>query len=211
MAIAPGVPFALQAAGRKKGGSQGFAVVLVFVCQLVSVVTVPLTANLVLPQPDRVKLAAGEYVLKIVLFQLLPLVIGYLIADRAAALGRKLVRPALLIFAASAVTLIAMLSGKILTSFATVYGSGGMLAAFALVVLSIGAGYLLGGPDSADRRTLAIGTGLRNIGLASLIATTSFADTDVPAAVIVYLIIQFVTCTIVGVYFTRTSKAAAVA
>jgi predicted Na+-dependent transporter len=108
------------------------------VCRLVSVVTVPLTANLVLPQPDRVKLAAGAYILKLVLFQLLPLVIGYLIADRAAALARKLVRPVLLIFAGSAVAFIAMLGGKILTSFATVYGSGGMLAAFALVVLSIG-------------------------------------------------------------------------
>jgi predicted Na+-dependent transporter len=82
-----------------------------------------------------------------------------------------------------------------------------MLAMLGVTVLAVLFGYLLGGPATSYRRTLAIGTGLRNVGLASVVATGNFADTIVPAAVLTYLLVQFVVCTLVGVYFTRAAKA----
>jgi BASS family bile acid:Na+ symporter len=45
-------------------------------------------------------------------------------------------------------------------------------------------GYLLGGPGIATRRALSLGTGVRNMGVAMLIATGSFRDSPVLEAVI---------------------------
>ena len=46
-------------------------------------------------------------------------------------------------------------------------------------------------------------------GLCILIATTNFAGTDVPAAVLTYLGVQVIVSTLVGMYFKRTTEAAA--
>ena len=52
---------------------------------------------------------------------------------------------------------------------------------------------------------LAIGTGLRNIGLCALAATSSFSDPLIAATVLTYFLIQFVITTLFGVYFARTA------
>lgn len=206
MAICPGVPFALQAAGREKGGSVGLAIVMIVVLQAVSVITVPLTLNWILPDDAKAHLEMGSFVVKLILFQIVPLLLGYLVAERATPLADKLKRPVLLIFAASALALVALLGDQMLKSLEVVYGSGGLFASLILVILSLVVGWLLGGPQIRYRRTLAIATTLRNIGLASVVATSNFSGTDAPETVIDYLIIQFVICTIVGVIFARTAK-----
>ena len=47
MALAPGVPFLVRAAGRTPGGSLGFAAALAFVMPALSIVTIPLTARFI--------------------------------------------------------------------------------------------------------------------------------------------------------------------
>lgn len=207
MAIAPGVPFVLQAAGRSRGGSQGLAVVLVVVLQAVSVITVPLTLLWVLSDDEKAHIPMGSFVLKLVLFQILPIVVGYIVGQRAPSVAKKLERPLLLIFLLSAIAVVALLGSKIGDAFAEIYGSGGLLASLLLVVLSTAIGWLLAGKYPAYRRTLAIGTTLRNIGLASVVATANFPGTSAPEAVMTYLVIQFAVATIVGIYFQRSAKA----
>jgi len=86
-----------------------------------------------------------------------------------------------------------------------------MLTALVIVVLSAATGWALGRPESEYSRTLSIGTALRNIELCSLIATTNFADTLVPAAVMTYFMVQVIVCSIIGAFFKRTAKPAATA
>jgi bile acid:Na+ symporter, BASS family len=207
MAIAPGVPFVL-AAVRKKGGSLGFAVALAFFLPLLSIVTVPITAALVLPAAAKAELPMAKFVVTLVLFQLVPLVIGIVVGGRAPSLAAKLARPLQFVFFAAVILLIALLMPTIAHSIATIYGSGGMFAELCLVLLSFGIGWLLGAPRREDRRVLAIGTALRNIGLGALIATSSFSQPEVAAAVMTYFVIQFVVTSIAGVYFTRTADEA---
>ena len=209
MAIAPGVVFALQAGGRKKGGSLGFAVELEFIMPALSVVTFPFLALLVLPASQKAHLPIGQFVMTLVLFQLAPLLVGMLLGERAPALAEKLARPLVIIFLASVVTLLVLLGPKIVEGVTSVYGSRGIMAMLAVVVLSLATGWLLGGPGREYRRTLSIATGLRNIGLAAVVATVSFPGTQVAAAVVTYLVVQFVVCALVGVYFARTAKSAA--
>jgi len=206
MAIAPGVPFVL-ASVRKRGGSLGLAVELALFLPTLSIVTVPATAALVLPTAAEAQLPIARFVVTLLLFQLLPLLIGIVVGGRVPG-AAKLARPLQFVFLAAAIALIILMLPAIVRDVASIYGSRGMLATLCLVLLSLGTGWLLGAPAREDRRVLAIGTALRNIGLCALVATSSFSRPEIAATVIVYFVIQFIVTTIVGAYFTRTAKEA---
>ena len=192
MAIAPGVPFVPFAAGHKKGGSLGFAICLAFLMPAISIVTVPITAPLVLPSGAEAHIPGMSLIVNIVVFQLLPLLIGLTIAQRAPELAGKLIRPVNLLFIVTLLIVLALLLPQIVKGVATVYGSRGLITALLLVLLSIATGWVLGGTNSRYRYTAAIGTALRNVGLALLVATGSFPGTGVAAMVMSYFIIQIV-------------------
>jgi BASS family bile acid:Na+ symporter len=204
MAIAPGVPFVL-ASVRKRGGSLGFAIALELVMPLLSVITVPLTAALVLPAAAGA-IPVGQFVKTLVLFQLVPILAGMVVGYRAPTLAQKLARPLQLVFFIAAIALIVLVFPKLVESVTKVYGSNGMLAMLCLVLLSLAVGWTFGGPARENRRVLAIGSTLRNVGLCALIATTSFRQVQVISAVMCYFIIQFVVVTLTGIYFTRTAE-----
>ena len=209
MAIAPGVPFVVVSGGRKKGGSLGFAVALAFIMPTLSVFTVPLTAQLVLPAGSAAHVPAPHILTTLALFQLAPLIAGMLVAASAPSVAGKLERPVGIIFLLDAIALIVLLGPKIIQSFTSAYGSHGIYADLALIVLSLITGWLLGGPQATYRHTLSIATALRNIGLCAVVAAADFPNGLVAAAVMTYFILQFVVCIVVGLYYTRTSKSAA--
>lgn len=62
-------------------------------------------------------------------------------------------------------------------------GYAGMLA---LLVASLGIGWLLGGGGLANRKTMALTTSLRNAGVALVIVTQSFPDTAAVTAVVAF-------------------------
>jgi bile acid:Na+ symporter, BASS family len=210
MAIAPGVPFVLIGA-RKKGGKLGLAVSLAVIFPLLSILTVPITAAFVLPVGEQAELPLKQFVVTLLAFQLLPLVIGIVLADRAPAVADKLEKPLRFLFIASILAIFILLGPRLIDSIGTVYGSRGIFAAFCIVVISVVTGWLLGGPEIPERRTLSIGTGLRNIGLCALVATVSFSgEPRVAAAVLAYFLVQVVVTTLLGAYYTRTVERAAV-
>jgi len=205
MAIAPGVPFVLFGV-RKKGGHLGFAVALAALLPLLSIVTVPLTAALVLPATSEARLPLAQFAMTLVLFQLLPLLIGGIIGYRLPQLAERLAKPIQWIFFASTLVLLIALVPRIIREVASIYGSLDILASFLLVILSFLTGWLLGGPAPENRRVLALGTTLRNIGLCALIATTNFPESDVIAAVMTYLLVQAIVVAIASIVFTRTAQ-----
>ena len=209
MAIAPGVPFLVRAAGRTSGGSLEFAAALTFFMPALSIVTIPLTARFVLPPDAQAHLPAVQLIVTLVVFQLVPLLIGMLVAARAPAIAAKLVRPLTLLFILAILVLLLLLGGRLVEAVTSVYGSHGMLAMLIISILAVAAGWLLGGPEPEHRRTLAIATPLRNVGTCAVIATASFPGTLVSAAVMTYLLIQFVVTIIFRIYFHRSATAAA--
>ncbi len=119
---------------------------------------------------------------------------------------RSLDKPLLVVFAVALLVLIVFIFPTIIKSFASVYGTYGLISALILVLLSIGTGYLLGGPDPAYRHTLSIATALRNIGLAALVANADFAGTLVGASVMTYFFIQFILADGCGQGFRRQDQ-----
>jgi len=207
MAIAPGVPLVL-AQVRKRGGRLSLAVELAVALPLLSIITVPLTAAWVLPASVKAELPLGQFAVTLLLFQLLPLLLGIFVGARFPGAAARLTAPFNYIFFAAAIALLALLSRAVIHGVESVYGSRGMLAMLTLTLLSMAAGWLLGGPAREDRRILGIGTTLRNVGLCSLIATTTLRSSEIAASVLMYLLIQFVVVTLFGAYFTRRAKEA---
>jgi BASS family bile acid:Na+ symporter len=208
MAIAPGVPFVL-ASVRKRGGRLALAVELAVLLPLLSIVTVPITAALVLPSIAESHLPFGKFATTLVLFQLLPLLLGILLGARSQEFARRLGRPLQFIFFGSALVLIVLLFPQIVGSIGSVFGSRGMFAMLSIVLLSMATGWLLGGPATEDRRVLGIGTTLRNVGLCALIATANLPNKRIAASVLTYLLIQMIVSTIFGSIFKRKTAAAA--
>jgi BASS family bile acid:Na+ symporter len=207
MAIAPGVPFVV-ASVRQKGGRLGLAVALALFLPLLSLVTIPLTAAWVLPAAAEARLPLAQFVLTLILFQIVPLLVGIVVGQRFPEAATRLGRPSQIVFFAAVIVLIVLLGPSLVRGVVSVYGSNGMWAMLCLVVLSMATGWLLGGPARVDRRVLGIGTTLRNIGLCALIATTTFRDQEVAAAVLTYFLIQAVVSTLFGIYFRRTAEVA---
>jgi BASS family bile acid:Na+ symporter len=66
----------------------------------------------------------------------------------------------------------------------------GLAAMVALLVVSLAAGYLLGGPGRASRKTVALATSLRNIGVSVVVASSHQAGSATLAAVVGYAIVE---------------------
>lgn len=206
MAISPGVPFVVLSGGRKKGGSLGLAVSLAFLMPAISIITVPITAHFVLPGSQ---IESRSIIASLFVFQLVPLLLGMFVNDRAPQAASRLQRPVGLVVLVAIILILALLAPKIVSSIGSVYGSLRILAILVIVLLSAVTGWLLAIDHPQYRRTLAVGTTLRNIGLAAVIATTTFAGTEVAAAVLTYFVIQFIVALLIGAVFTRMAKRSA--
>jgi BASS family bile acid:Na+ symporter len=210
MSMAPGVPFLVNSAGRKQGGSLSFALEIAFLFSAVSIITVPITAALVLPPGSLDSIPAAHVLGTLVAFQLVPLIVGALVAPRLQVAAReRSVKILHLIFFVAVAGLVVALFPKLLSSIASVYGWGHLLIIAAIGAFSIAAGWLLGGPQREYRRTLSIATLMRNIGLCALLATSNFEGTLVAPAVIAYFAITFCLSIPFRVYYARTAAAAA--
>jgi BASS family bile acid:Na+ symporter len=207
MAIAPGVPFVL-ASVRKRGGRLALAVELAIFLPLLSIVTVPLTAAWVLPASAEAELPLRQFATTLLLFQLAPLILGIVIGERFPQLAQRLGRPLQILFFLAVIALLVVLAPQLVRDVASIYGLGGMWVMLILTLLAAGTGWLLGGPYAEDRRILAIGTMLRNIGLCALLAT-SFGGGKVAATVLTYLVIQMIVSSLLGAYFARRAREAA--
>ena len=159
---------------------------------LLSIVTVPVTAACVLPA-RRGGAAAGRRSSSstLVLFQLLPLLIG-IASDEAAQRRLAALRaPSQIVSSSPASSCWSLLAPKFASGVASVYGSNGMWAMLCIACCCRWS------PDgfsavllAEDRRVLAIGTALRKSGSALVIATTNFRGTMVVAAVIDLLLVS---------------------
>jgi len=156
---------------------------------LLMVISVPMTllllrvSRLVPSIPD---LNLVPVLLFLVGFQTVPIVIGFIVREKfkhRADLSRKIAMgcsiATLLVF----IALSQIVSRKPLSDL---YGSGALIASALLVVTSLILGWLLGGPDPNVRKSLAMGTSLRNVGLSLFFAWTFFPSTLASETVSVY-------------------------
>jgi BASS family bile acid:Na+ symporter len=121
--------------------------------------------------------------------QLLPLLFGLLLRHWRPQLADRLLRPFELVSKVLNLGVAALILAsqfRMLTEI-RIKGFVGMLV---LLVASLVIGWLAGGPGRDNRRTMALTTSLRNVGVGLVIATGNFAGTPAVSAALAYGIVE---------------------
>jgi BASS family bile acid:Na+ symporter len=168
-------------------GNTGYAVGLMCLQIIVSLVYVPLLISVLLPE---VSINHFKLVMKLVLFVLLPLMGGLLRKARHELAAAKMEH---VLHKISMVSLIIVFVLLIAAKFALVLDILHLEVVLTVIVylaLSFAAGYLLGGPNPDTRMTLAVGSILRSGGIALVVASQAFSDPKVIVMIMSILILM---------------------
>jgi BASS family bile acid:Na+ symporter len=184
LALAPGGLFALQFA-RVSQGNRVLAVGLLVVLTLVAVVVTPVLIGLFFPPAQAGKMPFAWLMLLLLLLAVVPLLVGRAWQQRMPAaapkLGRLLGMLSIVLFIIATLT-----AGKYKMPTLKSIGLGGIAAIVALILCAWAVGWLLGGPEIRNRKVLAIGTSMRNVGVCYSIAAHYFPGTDVVVPVLAF-------------------------
>jgi BASS family bile acid:Na+ symporter len=137
--------------------------------------------------------------------QLLPLLLGLVVRHRRPQLADRLLSPLELVsklLNLSAAGLILATQFQMLAQIRT-RGFVGMLI---LLTGSLVIGWFAGGPATANRRTMALTTSLRNVGVGLVIVTGNFAGTPAVPAVLSYGIVEVLLSLLVALWWRRSAQ-----
>lgn len=206
MAVCPGAPYGPPLVMVAKGSASA-AVGLMAVLAMMSTFVAPVVLSIVLPRisSDAATVDTGRLVATLLITQLLPLAVGLTVRRWRPAFAARILPFAntvgkLLNFAT--LGLILWMQFPMLASIRP-QGYAGMAV---LLATSLLAGWLLGGPGTALRRTLALTTSLRNIGVSLVIASSVFPGTPALSAVVAYGLFGIVFTAIAAVVWGRWSN-----
>jgi BASS family bile acid:Na+ symporter len=187
LAVCPGAPYGPPLTALAKG-HVAVAVGLMVILAGTSAVVAPVLLGLLLPlmsgdQPLTVD--AVKLVVTLLATQLGPLCLGLAVRRWRPGLATRLQGPA---NAVSKLLNILVVGFILVARFQTLaeIRPAAFVGMLALLVASLAAGWLLGGPVRATRRALTITTALRNVGPGLVIAVGSFAGTPAVTAALAY-------------------------
>ena len=184
-----GAPFLPKLTELAKGNLP-FAVGIMVLMSVGTVGYLPLVLPLLLP---GVTVNSGKIAGWLFLLTLLPLAIGLALRARCQAVAAR-VKPALdWVANVTLVPMVLLLAVANIDKILHVFGTRGILEGFLLIALGCGIGWVLGGPGIDTRRTLALGTGQRNIAAALVVASEGFSDPAVEIMVMVVTIVGLLT------------------
>lgn len=188
MAVAGGPPV-LPKLAQLVNGNLAYAAGLMMLMICVTAVYMPFALSIAL---QNIQVNPWQIVKPLVTLMLIPLAIGLLIRAKNETMAATL-QP--LMRQISSVGLILGLSTSLILQFGSLVlmvKTGTILVIIGFILVSFGFGYLLGGPNSDTRRTLAVGTAQRNMAAALLVAGTNFDDPAVVSVIVVTSLSLFV-------------------
>jgi len=189
LGAAAGAPFLPKLTEVAKGNVP-FAVGIMTLLAIGTVGYLPLVLPLLLP---AVTVNSGKIAGWLFLLTLLPLAAGLVLRAQCGNMAARL-KPVLdWVSNVTLVPMVLLLAAANIDKILHVFGTRGILAGLLLIALGFGIGWTLGGPGVDTRRTLALGTGQRNIAAALVVASESFSDPSVVIMVIVVTIVGLLT------------------
>jgi BASS family bile acid:Na+ symporter len=203
-AVCPGAPYGPPFTAIARG-NVARAVGLMAILAGSSALLAPLLLGLLLPLTsggEPLQVNAGKMVSTLLIAQFLPLCIGLGIRHWRPALAERLRKPAnLLSMVLNLVMLGVILSVQWKMLMAVPFR--GYLGMLALVLVGVGAGWLLGGPGSENRTAMTMATAVRNVGVSLVIATGSFAGTKAVTAATAFALFQTIVMALVALGWGR--------
>jgi BASS family bile acid:Na+ symporter len=193
LAACPGAPVGPPITALARGGvsySVSMMLILAGLSALLSPVLLGVLLDRISPERD-LHVDYPTIVRTLLITQLLPLAFGLGIHQRAPRLTRAIAGPTGLL---GNVLLLALVVLIVATQHGTLAAirSRGWLGMGLLLGASLGIGWCCGAPDVAIRKALATTTATRNVAVALVIATSSFAGTPAVTAVVAYGLVSIV-------------------
>jgi len=185
------VPPLLPRRQAKAGGETPYAVDLLAIAAVLSVVWIPIAIEIV-ARIAGAPLAVSPWTVAelVALMILVPLLAGTVTGAYARGLAQR-IGPRL-----SRAAGVVLLIGLVLILFKSwraalgLVGDGTLLALIGFIVAGLIVGHLLGGPQAEGRSVLALATASRHPGIAATIAHLNFPDERAaPAAILLYLVL----------------------
>jgi BASS family bile acid:Na+ symporter len=187
LAVCPGAPYGPPFTAIAKGDVAG-AVGLMVILAGSSAIVAPVLLHFLLPllsSDEPLNVNAAKIVGTLLLTQLVPLGVGVAVRQWRPLLAGQLQGPANLV----SKVLNLLVVGLILATqvrMLTEIRPRGFLGMLGLLIASLAAGWLLGGPGRDSRKAMTLTTALRNVGVGLVVATGAFAGTPAVTAVLAY-------------------------
>jgi BASS family bile acid:Na+ symporter len=204
LAVCPGAPFGPPVTAIAKGNVAA-SVGLMVILAGSSAVLAPLLLRLLLPLTsgdEPLRIDALKLVSTLLLTQLLPLSAGLALRRWRPRLAARLRPPASLLSKVLALLAVGSILATQLHVFAEIRVRGyvGMLA---LLLASLAAGWLLGGPGSDNRKAMTLTTSLRNVAVGLVIVTGNFPGTPAVTAALAYGVLEVVGSLVLALSWNR--------
>jgi BASS family bile acid:Na+ symporter len=208
LAVCPGAPYGppLTAIAR---GNVAISVGLMIVLAASSALAAPLLLAATMPFVSgeaTLEFNAGRLVATLLATQLAPLCVGMGLRVQWPALAARLLPAANLIsklLNLAAISLILAVQFRLFLEIRPM----AFVGMFALLLASLAAGWLLGGPTVEGRKTMALTTSLRNAGVSMVIAAGSFPKTPALTAVLAYALIEIIGSLALAFWWGRQDSA----
>jgi len=210
VAACPGAPYAPPFTALARGRVDR-AVGLMVVLAGSSAVIAPVLLKLLLPLVSgdgQGGVDSGRMLTTLGLVQFLPLCLGLAVSACRPGLAQRLSRPLQRLGAVLNLVLFGAILVVQFPMLAAIQGKGyaGMIA---LLTASAAGGWFLAGGDAAERRTLAITTAVRNVGVGLVIAGGSFPGTPAVTFTTAYALLQTVVVAAAAYALGRSATAPA--
>lgn len=204
LAVSP-VPPIFPNKAFKAGGGENYTIGLLAATAALSVILIPLAMEICERIAGKPLTMTARSVFSMVLTTvLLPLLVGIGVRALAPKLAERVASPlakaALVLLVASALPVLFGMARPMLS----LIGNGTILGLSAFALVAFVVGHLLGGPEPANRTTLALATASRHPAIALAIAHTNFPEQKLAAPVVfMYLILSGV---LSGVYLAWVKR-----
>jgi BASS family bile acid:Na+ symporter len=211
-AVCPGAPFGPSFTNMAKGNTLTAVGLMVFLAgssavfaPLLLSILVPFTLNYLPPLPEDAQpfhIDTIKLLTTLMISQLLPLTVGLAIRQRWPATAEKLKKPANILSAVlTTLTLVVVLSVqyRLLVDIPL----KGYLLMLLLILPAVATGWFLRSRDIGQRKAMTMATSVRNVGLSLLIASSSFAGTQVVTTATAFAIFQIIAIALVAFAWGR--------
>ncbi len=184
LAAAPGGLNAVQFTSKTKN-SLCYAASLLFILTFLSILLSPVIAAFLLPVKTQFTLPYGQIIGFLLLFLLLPLVIGFALQRLSKKYADLLSKPLAIIGTVLFIVVVILMLARRKEAMSEL-SKIELLVIVGFIILTMIIGWLFGGPLQETRRILATATSMRNAALCFIIAVNGFPDTNVIAAVVAF-------------------------
>ncbi len=174
VALAPGGMLSLHFA-RVAKGNLAYAVGLVFLLSLLSIVIIPMLIQLIFPSIAATDGFIVSLIGRLLLLIIPPMLVGQVIQYWLKPIATKVQKLSSFLSIVLFITLTVLTSRlKVLDTQALAWN--GLAAIVVFIGMAWFIGWQLGGPELANRKVLAISTSMRNVAICLLIATSSMVN-----------------------------------